>query len=184
MSENSFIVFDTETNGVDPTTSSLLAIAAKKFIFDDLLIIQEIDSFQRFYYPIEPYNSKAIKVNGLTEERIKLLRTERYPKYFRDDNSFIHWCRDIENYVGHNIQFDLKFVSSLSSKKIFDTMLSNVDIIKCEWNEKTNSWKWPTLGEAAKYYNIPFKNEDAHDAMFDVSITAEIFKKMLIFGKI
>jgi hypothetical protein len=49
-------------------------------------------------------------------------------------------------------------------------------------------YRWFPADEALRVssYNklIPLKNEDAHDAMFDVSITAKIFKKMLIFGKI
>lgn len=174
-----FIVFDTETNGFDASKHSLLSVAAIKYKFTDNNNFEKLDSFQRFYFPIEPYNEKAIKINKLTKEAIEESRVEDYPLFFKDDNYFRNFCQGLQYVVAHNINFDISFVPFLKRLKLFDTMLSNTDIVKCEWNENKNDWKWPTLNKTARFYNINFPSEKFHDALFDVLITTEILRKML-----
>lgn len=172
-----YIVFDTETNGFEPEKHSVLSVAAIKYKSIDEPI--EIERFQRFYFPIEPYEPKAIKINNLSEEVIKRNRHERYPLHFVDDSSFQNFCSGIENYVGHNVQFDIKFIPFLKEVNTFDTMMLNKDIVKSEWNEFRKDWKWPTLQETARYYELDFNNSEAHDSLYDVLITAKVFQKMM-----
>lgn len=175
-----FIVFDTETNGLDSNCSSILSISAIKFESDKYKVFSELDRFNRYYFPREPYNEKAISINGLNEEEIiKLRGSNTYPRYFNEDEEFKNFCRNVNHFVGHNIGFDANFVPFVKNKRKFDTMKINTDIVCSEWMESRNSWKWPTLKETAYYYGISYNESSLHGSMYDSEITFKIFIEMV-----
>ena len=183
--KKNIIFFDTETNGFKG--SSVLSISAIKVEIDteDLKNnFRKKDEFVRFYFrePDEEINKEAIKVNGLTDEIIADERKkskQKYPLTFKEDmESFQEFCRDTEHFVAHNIQYDRDFID-FSLKYQFDTMMSNIDIVKAGPNKRGNGYKWPRLSECAKFYNIPLKENELHGSYYDVLITCRIFYKML-----
>ena len=77
------IIFDTETNGLSPKCS-VLSITAIKIDTRG----EELEVFDRFYYPKEHYNRDALNVNGLNKETIdyrRQLSSATYAEYFLDD---------------------------------------------------------------------------------------------------
>jgi len=174
------VVFDTETNGLDPDRFSVLSVGAIRFTWNPIAMLIEKDRFDRYYFPVEPYNPQTIGVNGLTREKIEELRKgATYPEHFLDDDGFQKFCEGVHLFAGHNISFDAGFVPFVRRWRNFDTMKSNSDVVCAEWNNSYNEWKWPSLEQTARFYSIPFSIENAHGAMYDAQITSSILIKML-----
>ena len=175
------IVFDTETNGLYPEESSLLSIGAIRYSWDPYEKLKEKARFERCYYPKEPFNERAIMVNGLTKEKIAELRGDAtYPEHFLDDYlSLKEFCEGSRLIAGHNVSFDVGFVPFLKNRRKLDTMKSNADVVCVEWMDSKEDWKWPSLEETARFYGVPFNEDDAHGALYDAMIAGEILKRML-----
>ena len=179
----SVIFFDTETNGLS-VNSSVLSISAAKCIVDyQNKKVKIIDRYERFYYPIENYNSEAISVNGLCQSVITEKRKgARYRRHFKEDiNSFFKFIDGIEHFVAHNIEFDRKFINKRLPRQ-FCTMKSNTNIMKLRMIRGKH--KWPKLEEAVAFYKIRNTNTSRfHDSMYDVEMTIAVFEKMLYNSK-
>ena len=177
------IFFDVETNGFKG--SSVLSMSAIKVNYDfEKSEWSKVSEFNRFYFreEDEEMNEGAINVNGLTDEVIALERKKlkdkigEYPLTFRIDmDNFFMFCQDTDHFVAHNISFDRSFVD-FSLKNQFDTMKENIDILKIENN--CGNYKWPKLIECAKYYKVPFEENQFHGSYYDVLIMFRIFYKM------
>ena len=172
------IVFDLETNGIKDC--SVLSISAIKLEVDiENLNVREIERFDRYYYrnPGEKINFGAIRVNGLTDENISILRKDRnYSKYFEEDYDFEDFCNGVKHFVAHNISFDSQFLNIPYMRK-FCTMNENVENLKIEG--KYGKYKWPKLNETAKYYGIEVDELSTHRSDYDTYLCKEIFVKML-----
>ena len=172
------IVFDLETNGIKDCT--VLSISAIKLEVDiENLNVREIERFDRYYYrnPGEKINFGAIRVNGLTDENISILRKDRnYSKYFEEDYDFEDFCNGVKHFVAHNISFDSQFLNIPYMRK-FCTMNENVENLKIEG--KYGNYKWPKLNETAKYYGIEVDELSTHRSDYDTYLCKEIFVKML-----
>ena len=177
------IFFDVETNGFKG--SSVLSMSAIKVNYDfEKSEWSKVSEFNRFYFreEDEEMNEGAINVNGLTDEVIALERKKlkdkigEYPLTFKSDmDNFFMFCQDTDHFVAHNISFDRSFVD-FSLKNQFDTMKENIDILKIENN--CGNYKWPKLIECAKYYKVPFEENQFHGSYYDVLIMFRIFYKM------
>jgi len=172
------IIFDLETNGIKDC--SVLSISAIKLEVDiENLNVREIERFDRYYYrnPGEKINFGAIRVNGLTDENISILRKDRnYSKYFEEDYDFEDFCNGVKHFVAHNISFDSQFLNIPYMRK-FCTMNENVENLKIEG--KYGNYKWPKLNETAKYYGIEVDELSTHRSDYDTYLCKEIFVKML-----
>lgn len=172
------IIFDLETNGIKDC--SVLSISAIKLEVDIAnLSVREIGKFDRYYYrnPGEKINFGAIRVNGLTDENISILRKDRnYSKYFEEDYDFEDFCDGVKHFVAHNISFDSQFLNIPYMRK-FCTMNENVENLKIEG--KYGKYKWPKLNETAKYYGIEVDELSTHRSDYDTYLCKEIFVKML-----
>ena len=176
------IIFDTETNGLTPNYS-VLSITAIKINTNG----EELEVFDRFYYPKEPYNKSAINVNGLNKETIDYRRkilSATYTKHFQDDTELGEFftATSVEIWVAHNYNFDIKFLNKYginNPSKGYCTMLESKDIVKVEWNNYYQNWKWPKLREACEFFEIDFNEEDAHSSLYDVRKTIELYQKLM-----
>ncbi len=180
------IVFDTETNGLTPKCS-VLSITAIKIDNHG----KELEVFDRFYYPKEPYNWDAINVNGLNRETIDSRRkilSATYARYFLDDPDVGKFFVDtsVKKWIAHNYNFDIKFLHNYgitNPGKDYCTMLESMDIVKVEWNDYYQNWKWPKLREACDFFKIDFSEEDAHSSFYDVRKTIELYQKLKMVKK-
>jgi len=125
------IVFDTETNGIYPEESSLLSIGAIRYSWDLYEKLKEKARFERYYYPKEPFNERAIMVNGLIKEKIAELRGDAtHPEHFLDDYSFFkEFCEGARLIAAHNVSFDVGFVPFMKNRRKLDIMKSNADVV-------------------------------------------------------
>jgi DNA polymerase III epsilon subunit-like protein len=176
------IFLDTETNGLNESYSVLSVCAIKCNFKDSELSV--LETFIRYYYPIEKFSTSAIRINGLTKSKIKYLRgNANYPLYCKEDKELQHFFSNINIFIGHNIEFDLKMIPSLRNLNFtdiirIDTMKLNTDIVRSSVL-KSGSYKWPTLEETAKYYGIKSNEGLYHDSINDTKTVIEIFKAMI-----
>lgn len=178
----SLIVFDTETNGLTEQ-DSVLSISAIKIFYDlnNKKFLKKFEEYDRYYYICEgeKENEGAISVNGLTKDEICKRRGNdcKYPKYFYDDiQSFKKFCEGTRHFIGHNINFDLKYIKDyILVENTFDTMYTNKYILKLPSNY---GYKNPRLSETADFYGVDVSQYSFHSSLDDVKVTAKIFRLM------
>lgn len=175
------VIFDVESNGFKG--SSVLSISAYKIEVDPTTKeVEKIGEFDRYYFPKpgEKENKGATDINKLTEENVKKHRGTRcmYPKYFHEDKGFEEFCTGVDHFICHNVAFDSTFLD-FPMKKTFCTMKKNTNVVKTGWNDYHQTYKWPKLEEAAKFYKLDIDESKFHGSLYDVEITYEVFKCML-----
>jgi len=201
MKENIF-VFDTETNGLSDNNSVLNFSAIVAVIKDNKITVKKI--IDRYYYPVENFNKKAIKVNGLNKNTIEKKRASAtYSEHFVNDKEIKEQIKSylFNNYtiVAHNLSFDTKFIRDFYQYGDFEletillgrsccTMLNSIDI--CNLYHPYYNKKYPTLQETAEAFNIDtdyisdLVGGYFHNSLFDVFVTAVIYAKLRIYEKI
>jgi DNA polymerase III epsilon subunit-like protein len=176
------------TNGY-PTENSLpsvLAVAMAKYALKSKTKIEPINLFERFYFPTEEFNARAIATNGLNAEAIAAKRFgQNYPERFDEDEEALReYCYDTHLFVGHNIDhFEAEFLPWLHEpgNRTFDVMVENANILRLEHESGCYSgeWKWPKLQELSDYYAISFPDQSPISGMEHVQLIASIFQEML-----
>jgi hypothetical protein len=176
------------TNGLIVKNSplpSVLGIAAAKYELRLRRQITLVSQYERYYFPKEAYNPKAILVNSLDEPTIISKRYGYgYPEHFDEDTfPLIEYCKGNHLFIGHSIdQFEAKFLPWLHDpgNRIFDLMKENTDILRLEHEYGCcDGWKWPNIRELLDYYCIPGPNEGLISGMQYVRLLASIFQEML-----
>ena len=183
------ILIKLSTNGLIIENSplpSVVGIAAAKHVLLPGRKLGFVHHYERFYFPRESYNPKAVILNGLDEQTIASKRhgckySERFDK---DEESLREYCQDTHLFVGNNIDgFEAKFLPWLHDpeNRTFDLMKENVDILRLEQENGgySGEWKWPRLSELADYYSIPFADEGTISGTQSVQLIRSIFQKML-----
>ena len=173
------IVFDTETNGLKDC--SILSISAIKIDVNlKLNSCKEKQKFNRFYFRNvgEKIDTKALEINGLTDEEIRKKREgATYSQYFKNDYmSFKRFCEDAEHFVAHNIDFDSKFIP-FELKNKFCTQKINMDVLKIPGTSE-GKYRFPSLLKTAEYYKIKMDENNWHGSEYDTYICKEIFMAM------
>jgi DNA polymerase III alpha subunit (gram-positive type) len=184
MIKSQYIVYDTETGGLDETANPITQYAC---VVLDFKTLKEIDRFETY---IKPYNDLVITKealdktmlsmtdirNGITVENFVNVLFE-FNRMHQAKGKFPSANRLVP--VGHNIPFDNRFLAyacRLFGKDYFEYVQPNfVDTMvlsKMMWglvgNEKI------TLTDCTERANL--KIIDAHGAMNDVEATADLFR--------
>jgi DNA polymerase III alpha subunit (gram-positive type) len=177
------IVFDLETNGLNPKKESVLSCSAIAYRLENYKLIEQ-ERFDRYYFPRENFHRNATDINGLTRDKIKELRGDcSYPKYFDEEAYFLLICQNASFIVAHNIGFDLSFISHPISANKICTMETNTEIVRAGWLERKKQYKWPNLKETADYFGVSVDIGKLHSSMYDVEITARILQEMILIAK-
>lgn len=163
-----FVVFDTETTGLDTKTDRILSIGAIGVINN---IIDVSDSLE-IYLSQETFNAESVKIHGLlkggTLEKISELEAiEKFINYI--GNSVL---------VAHHAGFDIEMIN-VSLKKLGLKRLKNKTIDTGVLYKKLNGKKDAkfSLDALSEAFRIP--QNDRHTASGDAYITAQLFLKIL-----
>jgi DNA polymerase III subunit epsilon len=174
--ETRFVVFDTETTGLDFRKDKILSIGA--------LTVQEnqikvVDSFELFILREDITGGEAVDVHGILKKgkKIKIPETEAIAK-------FLNFCGD-SILVGHHIGFDIAIINQLLTEKygiklhnqVIDTMLLHQRVAFMESYDSRFIPDNPSLDALAKLFDIDTK--DRHKALGDAYITGIVFLKLL-----
>lgn len=157
----SFVCFDIETTGLDPSEDKIIEIGALK-VKDKKIV----GVFKEFINPGMALPPKIIEITKITDKMLENTRTEEdvildFIKFVGDDII-----------IGHNISFDFSFVKCAAmeyghsfNKFAIDTL----DLCKRLHTELPSK----SLENMCKYYGI--RNDNAHRAYDDAKATAMLY---------
>ena len=172
--ENSevFVVFDTETTGLNPAKDQMVSIGAVKASENSILVNQ------CFYYEIklQKSTSEGVNVHEIIESQES--KDEQWVLL-----EFLDFIKNA-TLVGHHVAFDIEMVNQ-ALKKHFGISLKNKSLDTSHLAIKKDHYgKIPvaykrenyTLDKLCEKYKIETK--DRHHALGDAFITAELFFKL------
>ena len=192
---NTLLILDTETGGVDPQTSSLMEIAC--IVLKDFKMIFTYNTYVKSYSGEYVCNDFARSLHGISDETIE--QEGKFPREIMED---LKQIKDIffdgepMTIVAHNPQFDIAFLKQMF-KDGGETLSSTITDSKLDYNKifSRNCIDTATmalllriqnkipfdrcsLDNILNFYDINTKNEDRHSALFDAELTAKAFLSM------
>lgn len=184
MIKANYIVYDTETGGLDKEKNPITQFAC---VVLDYKTLKEIDRWETF---IKPYNDLIIEKEALEHTMVSMSDINNgisLKKFIKTASLFMDEHRGKTKIkeagrlvpVGHNITFDnnmLEYAFNLEGKSLFDFVQPNfidtMTLAKLTWgllgNEKIR------LSDCCERAKI--RLTDAHGAMNDVEATADLFR--------
>ena len=168
---NSFVAFDLETTGVDPTKDSITEMAAIKVVNGKVVETKKF-IFQELVHPYKKRIPKEVEdITGITNEMVYNCR-----EVWEVFNDFMDFVGD-DILLGYNcINFDMKFL--VRAGRLSNRIISNriFDVFPYAKNFKLNQRdnKLTTIGLA-----LGIENPQAHRALADSITTAKVYLKLL-----
>ena len=175
------IVVDLETGGFNEKTDAMLELAAAILSVDDnrQLFIQQI-----FHRHIEPFKGANIEPSALAINNIvpfAPLRMAQPEKKVLED-FFEEVERVLELYscsrailTGHNAPFDLKFLKATCKRNNIGSFPFHQFSVLDTVSLGALAYGQTVLAKIAKQAGIGWDASKAHSAIYDVTVTAEIF---------
>lgn len=168
LRENTFVVFDLETTGLVnvPTNGkmdTITEIGAVKIIGGEIR-----ERFTTLVNPERKLDEEIVKLTGITDEMVK-----DAPKIADVIPDFYKFC-DGCYLVGHNVQFDYRFVQYYAQKEEYSFEQKTFDTLAIAQSELfLKNYKLDTI---ADHYGITFNHHRAWD---DALTTAKIFIELI-----
>jgi DNA polymerase III epsilon subunit family exonuclease len=159
-----YVVFDTETTGLEPRVDKIIEISAIKFIDN-----KEVDRFSMLVNPNKKIGQFITELTGIRQEDLDTQPTieDVIPKFFEF----------IEDYtlIAHNAEYDIEMLASecyrsnikLCDNKVIDTLELAKKIIP---RNSIDNYKLKTLKEYLGLDNI------SHRALADCEVCSEVYK--------
>ena len=186
------LIFDCETSGLTPGWNKMLQLSWQ--LVDTCR--WKVISRQNFYFR-QPGKDKvedgAIRVNGLTQERLEKLGTVPRSKAIK---AFAKDMEQADVCVAHNLDFDFNFIyhedvkGLITWKKGCCTMRRTVNLCKIpfsyrpSWADDSQEYKWPKLSELAQHLEVDTSKLCLHDSSADVEITKRCLRVLIRNGHI
>lgn len=159
--KKTYISFDLETTGLNEEKDYIIEIGAVKVENGKV-----VDRFARFLKPPVPISNTITNLTGITNEMVKNAGNTK--ETIRD---FITFCDDYF-LLGHNIQFDYKFMKTYALRYGFSFEKEGMDTLKIARKVHKNL-ESKSLESLCAYYNII--NSSAHRAYHDALATAKLY---------
>lgn len=167
LSGEGFILFDTETTGLNTFHDDIIEIAGMVWQKD-----REIKTFQELMtVNINKISSGAWDVHKIPQEEIE---KARHPSEVLAD--FVAFA-DGRSLLAHNVRFDFDILNSNLIKNGLKPY-SN-DQAACSLAYAKEQGKPGRLMDLAQYYKIKIKNDDLHRALYDVEVLMSVMNKMM-----
>lgn len=165
-----FIVFDTETTGLDPSSDRILSIGAISIVGNKIDIA---DSFE-MYLKQDTFNAETVEIHGILKEG-SITKFEEKEAIIQ----FLDYIKD-SVLVAHHAAFDIAMINEslkrLGLPKLKNKSLDTGILFKKTSLHKTNK-KHYGLDELCDTFNI--KKHDRHTASGDAYITGLLFLKIV-----
>ncbi|WP_411896164.1 PolC-type DNA polymerase III [Winogradskyella sp. A2] len=168
-----FVVFDTETTGLDTKNDRILSIGC--IAIEDLKI--KISDQLECYLNQDSFNAETVKIHGLLKEG-KLSKIE-------EKEAVIEFLSYLKNavLVAHHAAFDMAMINNALKRnglpKLNNKVLDTGHLfIKTKLESGKDHY---SLDELSERFNIP--KHDRHTASGDAFITALLFLKLITYLK-
>ncbi|MEJ7554334.1 MAG: 3'-5' exonuclease [Aquificaceae bacterium] len=162
-----FVVFDTETTGLDLKKDEALSIGAVKI---ENLRIDLSKNFYALLKPTKEYN-ESIKVHGITPEDLRSARERK-----EICMEFLEYARGCI-LAGYFLQIDISMLKKLIKEECGFSLkayaLDLLDLVE-------HKGKVPTLEELLKIFKLPISTQ--HNALEDAYMTALLLLRLLKDG--
>ena len=164
-----FVVFDTETTGLDPDRDEVVQIAGVRVVGGRIV---EGEVFDRLVAPGRAIPSSATEIHGITEEMVA------------DAPGFAEVAADFAAFadgavlVAHNAPFDVGFLKRVEAQAglRFDHPVLCTARLSAALDPHRSDH---TLDALAQRYEVVLEDHLRHTALGDARATAEAFLKML-----
>jgi DNA polymerase-3 subunit epsilon len=163
-----YVIFDTETTGLNPDSDVMLSLGAVTVIENHILVNDSME----LYLKQDKFTPETVPIHGILREGNieKILESEAVIR-------FIEFIKDAV-LVGHHIAFDIAVINK-ALKRLGAGKLKNekmdTDVLFQKWKGWQND-QHTDLDELCTLFKIPM--EDRHTAMGDAYITAIVFLKL------
>ena len=179
------IVVDVETGGFNVQTDALLEVAAIILGIDQKGILYCKESHNIHVQPFDGANIEpaSLEINGIDPYhplRLALPEKEALKTIFKPIRKAVkeNMCKRAI-LVGHNAFFDLNFLNTAATRaKVKNNPFhpfSSLDTVTLG----AMAYGQTVLSRMARSSGISWENEQAHSALYDARITAELFCKIL-----
>lgn len=163
--EGTYVVFDTETTGLESNKDEIIEIGACKIVNGRI-----DETFSTFVKPSKRVPKEITELTGITNEMVADAPTINYvlPDFYK----FCHGA----TLVGHNVSFDMGFVLNMAKKLSYNFNHNTMDTIEMA-KAKLKGLKNYKLGTVVEKLGIVLDN--AHRAINDAVATAKVFIKLM-----
>ena len=162
---NTFVVFDLETTGLDTNTCKIVEIGAVKIV-EGVIVSQ----FSTFVNPQEHIPEQATLKNNITDDMVKDAPTieQVFPDFYKFiENSVL---------VAHNIGYDFPIINRYAKSFGYEINNEKQDTLLLS-QKHLGQLKKHILSKVCEHFNIPLIN--AHRAVNDTIATAKVFLKLV-----
>ena len=165
-SNETFVAFDTETTGLSPENNRIIEIGAVKFNSEGIC-----GSYNTLVNPQQPIPPEISTLTSITDSMVKSERkiSEILPE-------FIDFASD-SILVGHNIQFDIRFLNAECLRHGFKTVKNDAidTLMFSRWAfQELRKYKQTAMAE---YFNLEIK--EAHRAYDDAFVCGNLFLHLI-----
>lgn len=158
---NSFVVFDLETTGLNPSCCEIIEIGAIKYIDG-----HECERLQTYIKPSKPIPNNITQINHITNEMV-----ENSPELSEIIPKFTEFIGEY-TLVAHNAPFDMKFIQT-HLNNILGNVIQNPVVDTLPLARKAfpflKNHKLTTIKDYLKM------DCDSHNAIDDCLVTAELY---------
>ena len=164
LTEETYVVFDLETTGIDLMTNGITEIGAVKLVGG---VAKE--QFTTLVKPDYPISDEIVKLTGITPEMVA--NAPKIGTVLPDFMKFI----DGAVLVAHNAEFDTRFIKRFAAGEDYEVKNRVMDTLEMS-RKYLPQLRKNGLGVLAEYFGVVFHH---HRALSDAYATAEIFVELM-----
>ncbi|WP_223033393.1 3'-5' exonuclease [Hanstruepera marina] len=169
-----FVVFDTETTGLNPKTDRILSIGTIAINNYAITVSDQLE----IYLEQDIFNTETVKIHGL-------LKTGTSEKV-TEETAITQFLNHINNavLVAHHVAFDIAMINACLKRMALPKLKNNIidtGFLYRKTLTSVNQNSHYSLDELCEKFNIPL--HDRHTASGDAYITAILFLKLVSFLK-
>jgi DNA polymerase III subunit epsilon len=176
IADTRFIIFDTETTGLNVEKDQILSIGALAIEGNQIAVAQ---SFELFIQQDNIVGNEAVDVHGILKKGKKIKIPER-----EAIEQFLVFCKD-SILIGHHVGFDVAMLNKHLQRnygvklhnRTLDTGFLARRVAFVDENYIMQQTEEMSLDHLAKKYNID--TSDRHRALGDAYITGVLFLKLI-----
>ena len=168
------VVVDVETTGLNKRNCDIIEFSAIKY---ESNLNEPTSCISTLVNINKPIPEEITKLTGITGDMIS-----DKPYFYEIANSIQDYIKGC-NLVGHNLEFDLKFlyvngIELNEKRRLFDTLEIAKTTLKVEYKHPNNWDVWDyKLDTLCDYYNI--NRNSAHRSLSDCLATAKLFSEFI-----